>query len=275
MKRSKNPAKKKITDLTDKIEAYRASAFAAGSERDKSPARAGPGNLALASAAAGGAALAVAPAAEAAIQHINPPDIIVQAGPSASTYTSIDVDGDGDNDFVIRQVNGSAPFPLAYLHPSYLNSASVLAKYPFTGPPFPEPKALDSTYNIANITAPGPTFWFNGGSPYPALLGAGSIYGNFPGVEDKFIGVRFINNPGGGPGPLHYGWIQVNVAADSSSITIVDWAYEDTPNTPILAGAGAAPAVIPTLNEWGLIVLMTLLAGAAAWKMNRPEPLQA
>ncbi len=33
--------------------------------------------------------------------------------------------------------------------------------------------------------------------------------------------------------------------------------------------------VIPTLNEWGIIVLMTLLAGAAAWKMNKPELLQA
>ena len=32
---------------------------------------------------------------------------------------------------------------------------------------------------------------------------------------------------------------------------------------------------IPTLNEWGIIVLMTLLAGAAAWKMNKPELLQA
>ncbi len=36
-----------------------------------------------------------------------------------------------------------------------------------------------------------------------------------------------------------------------------------------------AEAVIPTLNEWGIIVLMTLLAGAAAWKMNKPELLPA
>ena len=36
-----------------------------------------------------------------------------------------------------------------------------------------------------------------------------------------------------------------------------------------------AQAEIPTLTEWGIIVLMTLLAGTAAWKMNRPELLPA
>ena len=39
--------------------------------------------------------------------------------------------------------------------------------------------------------------------------------------------------------------------------------------------AEAVQQPIPTLNEWGIIVLMTLLAGAAAWKMNKPELLQA
>ncbi len=62
----------------------------------------------------------------------------------------------------------------------------------------------------------------------------------------------------------------------ATSVSIIDWAYEDTPDTPILAGAtGVVPQPIPTLNEWGMIVLMTLLAGAAAWKMNKPELLQA
>ena len=37
----------------------------------------------------------------------------------------------------------------------------------------------------------------------------------------------------------------------------------------------ASSETVPTLNEWGIIVLMTLLAGAAAWKMNKPELLQA
>ena len=53
-----------------------------------------------------------------------------------------------------------------------------------------------------------------------------------------------------------------------------DSLYEDTPGDSIKAGdTGVAPPVVPTLNEWGIIVLMTLLAGAAAWKMNKPELL--
>ena len=85
-----------------------------------------------------------------------------------------------------------------------------------------------------------------------------------------YIGVRFFSD---NDGERHYGWIQINVSARISSTTVVDWAYEDTPGASILAGATSSQQAIPTLNEWGIIVLMTLLAGAAAWKMNRPEPL--
>ncbi len=95
------PAVKKIVDLKDKLEAYRASALAAG--RGRSPAR--TGNLALASAAAGGAALAIAPAAEAVIQYSGPQNITVAAAtPSGTTTYNINMDGDGFNDFGIRQL---------------------------------------------------------------------------------------------------------------------------------------------------------------------------
>ncbi len=122
---------------------------------------------------------------------------------------------------------------------------------------------MSANYNIANSGPNG--FWFYGGDP--ALFGI-SNYGPFPDGTNKFIGVRFTNADG-----EHFGWIRVNLAAGSTSIKIVDWAYEDVPGKSIPAGKGAD--VIPTLNEWGIIVLMTLLAGAAAWKMNKPELLQA
>ena len=86
----KKPEVKKITDLKDKLDAYRASALAAGNGRSKGPTRAGPGNLALASAAAGGAALALTPAAEATIQYSG-----VQNTPVIDTYAYIDLNGDG------------------------------------------------------------------------------------------------------------------------------------------------------------------------------------
>ncbi len=109
------------------------------------------------------------------------------------------------------------------------------------------------------------------GTTQRKYLGRGNANtGEFPAQGNKFIGVQFKN--AGGAGPTHFGWIQVTVGVNSTSMTIIDWAWEDTPNTPILAGAtggGAAAAVVPTLNEWGLIVLTTLLAGAAVWKLRR------
>ena len=87
----KKPAVKKISDLKDKLDAYRASALAAR----KGPARLG--NLALASAAAGGAALAVTPAAEAVLQYSGPQNILV-----TNKNLFVDVDGDGVNNFIIN-----------------------------------------------------------------------------------------------------------------------------------------------------------------------------
>jgi len=43
------------------------------------------------------------------------------------------------------------------------------------------------------------------------------------------LGVRFYAADG-----LHYGWIRVHIGLPM----VVDWAYETSPNTPILAGAG-------------------------------------
>ena len=259
----KKPAVKKITDLKDKLEAYRASALAAG----KGSAR--PGNLALASAAAGGAALAVAPAAEAAIQYSGVRDIMLMATNTTNHKYNIDVDGDGNDEFSIINATPEPGVGLAFIY-QLKESASVLGSYIFDGFPYANAKALTANYNIGSISSQTSRFWTSNSD---VVIGFGTVsdhYGNFPGAENKYIGVRFTKVENG---PLHYGWIRVNLAANIQTITIVDWAWEDEADKPIPAGKGAD--VIPTLNEWGIIVLMTLLAGAAAWKMNKPELLQA
>ncbi|MAY83888.1 MAG: hypothetical protein CMP59_07100 [Flavobacteriales bacterium] len=55
--------------------------------------------------------------------------------------------------------------------------------------------------------------------------------GQFPGQGQKFAGVRFFigNN-------LHYGWVRLDMAATYDSVTVFDFAYDTTANTPILAG---------------------------------------
>lgn len=256
---SKKARARKVTDLKEQLEAYRASARTAG----KGPTRAG--NLAMASAAAGGAALAVAPAAEAVIQYSGPQNIIV------TDYLYIDVDNDGYNDLVMVQ-GSSNGYKYDILFP--LTSASFLGTFT-SGFPLIQVKALSANYNIADVNTPAYSHFWSNGYMYisgPNQLGYRS-YGPFPGAGPKYIGVRFIN---ANTEQLHYGWVQAQVSADSSEFTIIDWAWDDTPNTPILAGAtsgGGAPEPVPTLTEWGMIALITLLAGAAALKMSRLETL--
>jgi len=55
--------------------------------------------------------------------------------------------------------------------------------------------------------------------------------GEWVGATDKFLGVRFTN-----AGNMHYGWVRMDVAADASSITIKDYAYNSQMGSAINAG---------------------------------------
>lgn len=63
-------------------------------------------------------------------------------------------------------------------------------------------------------------------------------YSNYPvaqgdwlGQADKFLGVRITNS-----GATHYGWVRLDVAADASTITVKDYAYNSVASESILAG---------------------------------------
>jgi len=55
--------------------------------------------------------------------------------------------------------------------------------------------------------------------------------GNFLGAVDKFVGTKFTAGANN-----HYGWVRVDVAADASTITIKDYAFNATPDGSINAG---------------------------------------
>ena len=65
----------------------------------------------MASAASGVAALGMVPAAEAAIQHSGPQNILV-----ANATTGIDIDGDGSSNFKFEQKYGGGKY-FAQIHP--------------------------------------------------------------------------------------------------------------------------------------------------------------
>jgi len=105
--------------------------------------------------------------------------------------------------------------------------------------------ALNRNVNINNSL----NIWSNGsgnatssGSSSSVLLGAdfslvspsstsSNSVGQFPGAGDKFLGVKFTIGTN-----THYGWMRLDMSADSDSLTIKDFAYDSTANAAILAG---------------------------------------
>jgi len=56
-------------------------------------------------------------------------------------------------------------------------------------------------------------------------------YSQWCGVTDKYLGLEFHIG-----GVVHYGWARLDVPLDSSGWVIKDYAYNSTPDAPILAG---------------------------------------
>jgi hypothetical protein len=93
--------------------------------------------------------------------------------------------------------------------------------------------------------------------------------GAAPSDVTGYLGVRFDIG-----GNTHYGWVRIRVEMDAypangvgtsvgsySKLTILDYAYQSKPNTPLRVGdkEGLEVLTIPTMGQWGLIVLNLLL----------------
>lgn len=107
-------------------------------------------------------------------------------------------------------------------------------------------------------------------SPAAIALNSGGS-GNWQSdATDKYLGFRFRKTAGGA---WHYGWLKMTVAANASSFTVKEWAYDNEAGKAILAGqkagtpisgpaAGPAPGV--SLSSDGL--QFTGLEAAAKYK---------
>ena len=111
--------------------------------------------------------------------------------------------------------------------------------------------------NLAIGTAIGSTGSFN-----TATTGVvfGSSVGNWNYSAQNIVGFRFV----AAAGTTHYGWMRFNMGAAGSSgtsmtRTVVDYGYESTAATSILAGAGA-PDAIPEPTSM-LYTVLTLSSG--------------
>jgi hypothetical protein len=93
-------------------------------------------------------------------------------------------------------------------------------------------------------------------------FGAVKQRGPWGATTTGFAGFRYLDVGN----QYHYGWIRLKLSGVSpvtspgqATLTAVDWAYEDTPNTPIAAG-DTGPSLIP---EPSTLALAALAAGAA------------
>ena len=233
-------------------------------------------------ATAAGSALAMAGGAEAAVIFSGPQNIYVAIAPPTvtSVFSFIDIDNDGVNDLGF-EVNASYQPP--YSNPTYSSyysgfssqralvfgfapggvlQASVALDLGYNGPQkFSSGQSVSSGANFTSNSAA-----FNQGMS--VLLQGNMPSGNWLGTENGTIGFRLKKG-----GDFHYGWLRVELVdpttpqgqngfADgiSDQIKIVEWAYEDTPNTPI-----------PVPEPSAIAMLAAGVSGLAAWRRRRAE----
>jgi MYXO-CTERM domain-containing protein len=113
--------------------------------------------------------------------------------------------------------------------------------------------------NLALGTSIGATGDFN---TFTTGVVFGSAAGNWQYSAQNVIGFRFVASAG----TTHYGWMRFQMGAAGSSgtsmtRTVVDYGYESTAATAILAGAGAVPAP-------GAIALLGLAGFASRRRRN-------
>jgi hypothetical protein len=186
--------------------------------------------------------LVALPSAQAVIVYTNPADLT--ATDSTGVFFNLDLNGTG-------AATGTANFSGADFR-IYRSSGSLYIR----------------SYNGA----------FSGNSTYARKLTAGASVNSLgfasqslgylrtsSGWNDGdtgYLGFRFTSS-----GNTYYGWAQISYVA-GTSLTLLDFAYENSPSTLLLAGAGAIPEPAETAIGAGIAAL---LAGSAALHRRRQQ----
>tara|TARA_B100000809_G_scaffold117877_1_gene116243 strand:+ start:1052 stop:1879 length:828 start_codon:yes stop_codon:yes gene_type:complete len=158
----------------------------------------------------------------------------------------LDLDSDGTNDFRIFHNNASSSSSGILISP-LTASNDVLGS---AGTPYAYPFVLNSGDAISS----GGTAWNNNGfsAGFQSLnYGSSCSAGNWCGVTDGFIGLRF--NIGGS---THYGWARLDIPNDNSQAwTVKDFAYNQTANTSITAGQETLSLEANVFNDVRIVAL--------------------
>ena len=187
---------------------------------------------------AAGAVLVGASSASGAIIHTDLSGVTLSQG-GTSTY---DIDVNGSTKFTIAQQT----FVYTSSFWSFAGIGNVTAGAMWIGNnnAFNGVSALSGDANIGDSTSawgqrPSGASILNLGF-FAATYSSGG--GEFLGTTGQYIGICFEDN-----GATHYGWIQLDMAADASTVTINSWAYNDVAGAPIAAGAVPEPSSLALL----------------------------
>lgn len=161
----------------------------------------------------------------------------------------IDMNGDAVNDFNVNHIDtfSSATSFIYSLQIGQLFGSG--SNYGFVAVPGYglHANALASGATISSGAGITTNTWATLGIQY-YVNSFGSIFsgafGVIDGAGETFVGVSFEIG-----GNTHYGWIRMEMPADHSFVRVIDFAYEDVPNTPIAAGdMGACSSNVAPAN---------------------------
>jgi hypothetical protein len=211
--------------------------------------------------------LAIVQPAAAAVQYSG---VQNRALPTNNAGIAIDLNGDGTDDFSFWG-DTAAVASQSITGLAFAGSFNQFVKADtFVNGFHSDPINFAQGYSIRATVVPGPNGTWSWSNSSNTLAGIGPTNGNFNG-QTGFIGVRF-HSAACQDASWHYGWIRFQNSGVGVG-RVIDWAYEDVCDTPVLAGAGApiAPVSVPTLGEWGMLIMTGLLSSVAIYRMRKDQ----
>jgi hypothetical protein len=170
---------------------------------------------------------------------VEPDEVIV----ASSTPFSIDFTNDAVDDFTFR-VQTMVGDTVLGGQPSTYDGSSAIVECPAGQPMGITENGSFSLTNLGGGASVSSADEFGLDTSYPLginlLIDAGIgifpyIYGDFLGVSNQYLGVRFTDG-----GNTHYGWIELSVSAEADTIIVHRYAYSATPEVSIDTGDGDA-----------------------------------
>lgn len=140
---------------------------------------------------------------------------------------NLDINNDYIVDFTLsRYVDGSWEWLGIFSNPDVENR--ILSVAPWYSNPIP----LDSGMQISSGGYTNGEYYEKWGMfTIGDCFGGGSgCYSDWLNKGEKYLGLRFQIN-----GKMHYGWVRMEILSTTQWV-IKDYAYNDTPNKPIIAG---------------------------------------